>query len=109
MKVLLRGNDCSSFSGEQDELEFEIGCKFPENTELYSTEELESLSLRIKNPQMARVMTKWIDDLAKLFFQPEPTLEQYKYGFKSSAGTTAIYLTSTMRKELAGHLSSIAK
>lgn len=108
MEDIFRGFDNSSMNEENDEVEYEIGKKLSDNIGLYSEKELDEPGLEIKSPEVGRVLTKWIEELHRLLFNPERVLKNVKSGFKNMRKSNAIYFTEAMKKELAGKLHSIA-
>lgn len=68
MKDIFTNNEGSLDGSKIDnEVEYSIGSKLPENAVLYSEEEIELPGLPIKNPEVLRILIKWYEELMSYF------------------------------------------
>jgi hypothetical protein len=107
MRELFMGG-VNSVTDMEDEIEFEIGSKISENSESYLPEEIEEPGIKIKSPQISRVLIKWISELHRMLFSSEEVISDYRTGFKSMYNLTSLYLPSDRKQKLIRNLQNIA-
>lgn len=92
--------DCNS-------MEFWIGSKIHESTPLYSEEEINAPGLKLKKPELLRILMKWLDELLTNFEKTEERIIENKVGFKSTSRGMIVNLTKKRKEVLAETLKNV--
>lgn len=107
--VFLNHESSLSETDTGDMVEYEIGTKISEVCPYYTEDELDQPELNLKNPDILRVLTKWIEDLIKYFENTPVKVLSNKGGFKSTAHGQSIVLSYKRKESLAEKLDQIFK
>lgn len=103
IKVIFTGKELSTSSGDSgvSEGEYTIANKIHESTSLFTPEEIEDRGLKLRRPELVRILLKWIDELLQYFERTDDRIVENKQGFRSVQPGMTITLTKKRKEALA--------